>query len=220
MPYIRRMGYLLMLLIGAALGTAMVWKPAPPPRFLGLTGADVPRTLGGLRAASDDPVPADVKAALASADLLQRTYTPVGDQGGEAVDFVLIGGTDRSALHDPRSCLIGAGMQLEDDHLERLPGTDIQARACHAVGAPGTGGSDMLYLYVVNGKVINEVTQIRAAMLWSALLGRRGTPVYFLRFTRGLNDDAQANARGHDRLGRFAAEMWETLDPKMRPTPR
>ena len=134
------------------------------------------------------------------------------------MNFVLIGGTDRSALHDPRSCLIGAGMQIADDHLERLPGTDVEARACHAVGAPGVPGADMLYLYVVDGKVVNEVTQIRAAMLWSALLGRRGTPVYFLRFTRSLEADAQTNARGHDRLGRFAAEMWTTLQPKLRPS--
>jgi len=214
MPHIRRMGYLLTLLVGAALATAMVWKPAPPPRFLGVSGGDVPRAMDGYRAASDDLIPDDVKAALSSADLLSRTYV----QSGDSLNFVLIGGTDRSALHDPRSCLIGAGMQIEGDHLERLPGTDVEARACHSVGAPGAGGADMLYLYVVNGKVVNEVTQIRAAMLWSALLGRRGTPVYFLRFTRSLDADAEANARGHDRLGRFAAGMWTTLQPKLRPS--
>ncbi len=132
-------------------------------------------------------------------------------------NFVLIGGTDRSALHDPRSCLIGAGMQLENDHLEALPGSSfhgqLQARACHAVGSARNdrrGGIDILYLYVVNGKVVNQVTQIRAAMLWSALLGRRGTPVYFLRFTRALNPDPQAEALGHARLQRFATEMWTT----------
>ena len=75
-----------------------------------------------------------------------------------------------------------------------------------------------MYLYIVNGKVINQVTQIRAAMLLSAVLGQRGTPVYFLRFTRSLDADAQANARGHDRMGRFAAEMWTTLHPKLRPS--
>ena len=218
MPHIRRMGYLLVLLIGAALATAMVWKPAPPSRFLGVTGADVPRTLGGFRAASDDLIPADTKAALSSADLLSRTYTPIDGRGGSLMNFVLIGGTDRSALHDPRSCLIGAGMQIENDHLERLPGTDVEARACHAVGAPGAGATDMLYLYVVNGKVINEVTQIRAAMLWSALLGRRGTPVYFLRFTRSMDAQSGADAQEHDRLGGFAAEMWTTLQPKLRPS--
>jgi len=213
MPNVRRMGYLLTLLIGAALATAMVWKPAPPPRFLGVGGADVPRALGGLRAASDDPVP-DVRAALSSAALLSRTYAGGGDQ----INFVLIGGTDRTALHDPRACLIGSGMQIEGDHLERLPGTNVEARACHAVGSPGAGGADMLYLYVVNGRVVNEVTQIRAAMLWSALLGRRGTPVYFLRFSRSLDEGAPANARGHERLGGFAAKMWTALQPRLRPS--
>ena len=214
MPHIRRMGYLLTLLIGAALATAMVWKPAPPPRFLGVSGPDVPRSLDGYQAASDDPVPDDTRAALSSADLLSRTYV----RNGDAVNFVLIGGTDRSALHDPRSCLIGAGLQIEGDHLERLPGTDVEARACHAVGASGGGGTDMLYLYVVNGRVVNEATQIRAAMLWSALLGSRGTPVYFLRFTRILDADAGAGTQGHDRLGRFAAQMWTMLQPKLRPS--
>ena len=218
MPHIRRMGYLLTLLIGAALATAMVWKPVLPSHFVGVRGADVPRTLDGYRAASDDLVPDDVKAALSSADLLSRTYGRIDGQNSDLVNFVLIGGTDRSALHDPRSCLIGAGMQIEDDHLERLPGTDVEARACHAVGASSAGGADMLYLYVVDGKVVNEVTQIRAAMLWSALLGRRGMPVYFLRFTRSLEADSGANARGHDHLGRFAAEMWTTLQPKLRPS--
>lgn len=215
MPHIRRMGYLLTLLIGTALATAMIWKPAPPPRFAGISGQDVPRALNGYQCASDDPIPADVKAALASADLLSRTYSQKGGLSGDAVNFVLIGGTDRSALHDPRSCLIGSGMQIEDDHLERLPGTDVNARVCHAVGADSVPGYDILYLYVVNGKIVNAVTQIRAAMLWSALLGRRGTPVYFLRFTRALASDPQTIAQGHDRLQKFAAQMWTTLQPKL-----
>ena len=218
MPHIRRMGYLLVLLIGAALATAMVWKPAPPPAFVGVGGGDVPRALDGYRAASDDLVPDDTRAALSSADLLSRTYAPGGARDAGLINFVLIGGTDRSALHDPRSCLIGAGMQIEGDHLERLPGTDVEARACHAVGAPGVAGADMLYVYVVNGRVVNEATQIRAAMLWSALLGRRGTPVYFLRFTRSLLPDAGADARGHNRLGAFAAAMWTALQSKLRPS--
>ena len=217
MPHIRRAGYLLILLIGAALATAMVWKPAPPPRFVGVTGQDVPRTLNGYECAVDDAVPAAVQAALSSADLLSRTYTENGSLQGDSVNFVLIGGTDRSALHDPRSCLIGSGMQIENDHVERLPGTDVDARVCHAVGTDGAGGLDILYLYVVNGKVVSQATQIRAAMLWSALLGRRGTPVYFLRFTRTLAADPQASAWGHDSLQRFAAQMWRTLQPKLRP---
>ena len=221
MPHIRRMGYLLILIIGTALVTAMAWHPAPPKPFVGIAGADVPRTLNGCTAAGNDPVPADVKAALASASLLSRTYTSDdAASSGDPINFVLIGGTDRSALHDPRSCLIGAGMRLEDDHLEPLPGTSVAARSCHAVSdsaaaGAGTTGSDLLYLYVVDGKIINQATQIRAAMLWSALLGQQGKPVYFLRFERPLNPDAGAEARGHARLQEFATAMWMHLRPRL-----
>ncbi len=216
MPHIRRMGYLLTLIIGAALVTAMAWHPAPPPPFAGIAGADVPRTLGGYTSAGNDPVPADVKAALASASLLSRTYTSTdAASGGEPINFVLIGGTDRSALHDPRSCLIGAGMRLEDDHLEALAGTSVAARSCHAVSDGGSGGSDLLYLYVVDGKIINQATQIRAAMLWSALLGQQGKPVYFLRFERPINPDSSADALGHARLQQFATAMWMRLRPRL-----
>lgn len=222
MPDIRRMGYLLTLIVGAALLTAMAWHPAPPPRFAGLSGADVPRTLNGYASSGDDLVPADVRAALASASLLSRTYTSdTRISGSQAVNFVLIGGTDRSALHDPRSCFIGAGLRLEDDHLEALPGTAVAARSCHAVpdgGAAmstGTTGSDLLYLYVVDGKIITQATQIRAAMLWSALLGRQGTPVYFLRFERPLDPDPRMDALGHLRLQEFATAMWIRLRPRL-----
>jgi len=210
------MGYLLTLIIGAALLTAMAWHPAPPPRFAGLAGADVPRTLGGYTSAGNDPVPADVKAALASASLLSCTYTSetAASEGGP-INFVLIGGTDRSALHDPRSCLIGAGMRLEDDHLEHLPGTTVAVRSCHAVPGSGGGGSDLLYLYVIDGKIINQATQIRAAMLWSALLGQQGKPVYFLRFERPISPDAGEDARGHARLQEFATAMWKRLRPRL-----
>ena len=220
MPHVCRMGYLLTLLIGAALATALVWKPAPPSQFAGLSGQDVPRSLGGWVAGPDEPVPADVQAALASANLLSRTYRPSAQSAADydAFNFVLIGGTDRSALHDPRSCLIGAGMQVEGDHLERLPGTGAQARACHAVG--GAGGFDMIYLYLVNGRVVSEATEIRAAMLWSALLGQRGTPVYFLRFTRRLRGDPRQDALSHAAMLQFAAKMWTRLQPRLLPAAR
>ena len=210
MSQIRRMGYLLVALVGAALTTAMVWHPAKPPKFAGLTGADVPRVVEGY-AGQDYALTPDVKAALASADTVSRTY----GGGDTAVDFVLIGGTDRTALHDPRSCLVGAGWKLEDDHTEALPGTPVAARVCHAVGLPGVPGYDIVYLYVVNGHVINQVSQIRAAMLWSALLGRKNTPVYFLRFMRPLDGDPAAAAADHTRLTAFAAQMWGALSPRL-----
>ncbi|MGI4788620.1 MAG: exosortase-associated EpsI family protein [Janthinobacterium lividum] len=218
MPHICRMGYLLALLIGSALLTAMVWKPSPPKQYAGLSGQDIPRLLDGYAAGPDDVIPADVRAALASATLTSRTYQVSGSdsvQNEASFSFVLIGGTDRSALHDPRSCLIGAGMQVENDHLERLPGTRIEARACHAIVGTSGAGADMIYLYLVNGRVINDATRIRVAMLWSALLGQRGTPVYFLRFTRSLESDPRQDSVDHVAMLKFASEMWTQLQPKL-----
>ncbi len=211
MPHIRRMGYLLTALLGAALVTAMAWHPAPPPRFLGVAAGTVPRAVAGYVGA-DQPVAPQVRAALASADIVSRLY----GRGGDQVDFLLIGGTDRTALHDPRSCLVGAGWTLDDDHAEALPGTRVSARVCHAVGLPGAPDYDIVYLYVENGRVINRVTQIRAAMLWSALLGRKNQPVYFLRLLRPLNPDPRSAAADHARLMEFAGQMWSALSPALR----
>jgi EpsI family protein len=211
MSHIRRVASLLVLLIGAAFLTAMVWKPAPPPKFAGLKTQDVPRHISGYDAPTDYEMSPEVKAALASADIVSRSYV----QNDDAVDFVAIGGTDRTALHDPRSCLVGAGWHLEGDHTEALPGSGISVHACHAVGQPGAPSLDIVYLYVVDGRVIDQVTQIRAAMLWSALLGRKNTPVYFLRFTKPLSEDAAQQATSHAKLEHFAAGMWAALQPKL-----
>lgn len=227
MPHVCRMGYLLALIIGAALLVVQLWHPAPPARFVGLSSGDIPRSVGGYTAGPDDAVPSDVQAALASATLTSRTYQPSGN-AGDAINFLLIGGTDRSALHDPRSCLIGSGMAVQADHLESLLATGIRARACRAVETTpaevsadrtSAGGFDIIYIYLVNGRVVNDATSIRVAMLWSALLGQRGTPVYFLRFTRPIHSDPRLDAAGHAALLQFATEMWTTLQPRLLPPP-
>ena len=53
MPYLRRMAALLVLLVGTAFLTAMVWRPAPPPKFVGVNTQDVPRTVDGYDAPTD-----------------------------------------------------------------------------------------------------------------------------------------------------------------------
>ena len=86
--------------------------------------------------------------------------------------------------------------------------------------AANRSGFDIVYLYLVNGRVVNEAPQIRAAMLWSALLGRRGTPVYFLRFTRPVSSDPRGDAQGHAALMQFASAMWNRLQPRLLPSAR
>lgn len=211
MSYICRMGYLLMLLVGAALLTAMVWHPAPPKPFVGLTTDAVPRTVGAFSAPTDYAQPQSVKDALSTADIISRKY----DAGSSEIDFVLLGGTSREALHDPRSCLTGAGWVLANDHTEALPGTDADVHACQAIGMPGTPGYDVLYLYVVDGRRISSVGEIRREMLWNAVIGRQNEPVYMLRFMEPLVSDPVAQSAAHTRMVAFAAQMWTQLQPEL-----
>jgi EpsI family protein len=171
---------------------------------------EIPKAVGSFVTSGDYAMDPIVLQALSTADVISREYT----DGQTPVDFVMIGGTDRGALHDPRSCLVGAGWSLENDHTEALPGSNINVRTCHAVGL-GSQGFDIVYLYVVNGRVINEPTQIRLSMLFSALLGRRNTPVYFLRFMTPDTTQGGINPTTHAAMERFAANMWQTLSGRI-----
>ena len=210
MSQVCRMAYLLTLLLGATLLAGRVWKPPTAVRFVGLTGKDVPRVVTGLSGRDYQLDPA-ARATIASGSVLCRTY---GD-GRDAVDFTLIGGKDRQALHDPRTCLTGGGWTLTNNHAERLPGANVAVQSCQAVGRADAPGYDIVYLYVVDGKRINQIDQIRAQMLWGALIGREEVPVYFFRFMQPLDPDQAADAARHHRLLRFAAQMWQCVQPRL-----
>jgi hypothetical protein len=203
-------------IVAAALAFSALWHPAPPPQYHGLTAVrkSVPDQVAGFTLVGENATSAEVKQALMSADLLSRKYR--SDTSTDVIDFTLIGGTDRSALHDPRSCLIGAGWRIENDHVETIPGTAIPIRVCRVVNGDGVSvapgaGFEAMYLYVVNGKPIDQVTQIRTQMLLSALIGRKNTPVCFVRFMRPLQTDPQADAKSHQQFARFVSRMWQTV---------
>ncbi|MBC8137343.1 MAG: exosortase-associated EpsI family protein, partial [Fibrella sp.] len=138
-----------------------------------------------------------------------------GNDATPPIEFVLIGGTDRDALHDPRSCLIGGGWTIESDRSEPLTvgAVDLPAHSCRIVNPtlPDKPAYDMLYIYVVDGKVIESATQIRAQLLASALIGKKNTPVYYLRFLRPVDQSDQAKNGAPEDLRRFAGTMWQEL---------
>jgi EpsI family protein len=197
----------------------MVWKPAPPPRFAGLDKIAIPMSVAGFQGRVE-PVDAVTRTALASAEVTARHYTA---PDGMQIDLVMIGGTDRSALHDPRSCLIGAGWQLVDDHVERVPGTGVPVRVCHALTEATAAGAssatepnyDIEYLYVSGGRVIASATEIRMALLKAALLEQNDTPVYFVRMMTPLPADSATGVREHAELQRFASGLWGKIGSEL-----
>ena len=216
MSQFRRSTYLLAAIIAVGFVGALLWNPPPPPKFVGVTAGDIPNQMGVFSLVAENTIADDTRAALNSATIFSRTYVGADKS---PIDLTIIGGTDRSALHDPRACLVGAGWNLENDHLAQLPGTDIVAHLCRAVNDPDKFRETMLYVYVVDGKIVNQVTQIRMEMAVSALLGKKNRPVYFVRCMQmiptGMTDDREIE----ENLKRFAAETWKNIGSKLSPIP-
>ena len=217
MQKIRRTGYFLILLMAAALTTAFVWRPAPMPRFTGLSSVDIPTQIEGF-SSQVTLVDPETKAALASAEIASRRYT---NSSGRDIDLVVIGGTDRSALHDPRSCLVGAGWKIDQDRVEQLSAdgqASVPARTCIATLTDATNnakyGYDIVYLYVTHKRVIASATAIRWTLLESALLEQNDAPVYFIRLMTPLVE-GQGHAAEHSSLIHFAAEFWKQTSPSI-----
>lgn len=225
MQNIRRSAYLLNAVLAAACVFSIAWKPAPPPVFRGAGPDDVPTRVSGGRYVStgDVTLAPEVQAALSAGTVVYRTFADTGAKAAEdtdsTLDFVLIGGTDRSALHDPRSCLAGAGWQMSGDHTVTLPGTGVTARSCRVEreSSSDTGsreGYEIVYLYVVDGQVVPDVTRIRREMLLSAMIGKPNRPVYFFRCIRPLPADLKSPA-DDPALHEFAAAMWKSLHVRL-----
>lgn len=191
---------ILAVLCVGALGISWCWKAQSAPPFVGLTEMALPARVGKLKAKGPLPVDTLVSKAIPTADIRRHLYAL---PSGESIELTLIAGRDRDSLHDPRSCMVGAGWQIENDRVEPLKGTQISLRRCTLT--QGTQRFEVLYGYVAEGKVLAEPTQIRGRMLAAALLGRRGSPVCFFRLLYPA---------GHipaSEVDSFAAELWQVL---------
>lgn len=200
MSHALRPAALLALAGVGALATSRVWNPAratAAPK----SGAALPVRAGEFVSAGEEPVDPVVRAALSSASIAQRAYSY--RRGGQ-VQATLIEGGDRTALHDPRSCMVGAGWRIEEDRTESLPLAGVSARRCTLSGE--LGRFDALYLYVTDdGGSVASPTAIRWRMLGAALRGGEERPVRFLRLMQPSAPGSSA------RLTELAVALWPSV---------
>ena len=200
MSHALRPAALLALAGACALGASRLWNPARASRAVE-SAAVLPARAGEFVSGGEEPVDPVVRAALSTASVRRRTYL---GPSGATVEATLIVGGDRTALHDPRSCMVGAGWRIEDDRTETLPTADVAVRRCTLAGS--LGRFDALYLYVTEGgDSVASPTAIRWQMLSAALRGGRERPVRFLRLLQ------PAGPGSADRLSRLAAALWPSL---------
>jgi hypothetical protein len=211
------------LLLGA-LGVALTWPEEKRVEF-SYPGERVPRSVENAgvayEAIGDLPVDKDTRTQLSAASIISRTYRETGKMvASDPMLFTLIGGKDRTVIHDPRSCFRGAGWQIDNDRNEVLPGTSINVHTCVIRQPQENIAHDVIYLYTVDGAILNSVTQIRGEMVWNAFLGSSNRPTFFFRCSRlvnpaSINKDGGISDEEHKKLQDFAATMWKTVGPDL-----
>ncbi|MDR3709354.1 MAG: exosortase-associated EpsI family protein [Capsulimonadaceae bacterium] len=214
MPEIRRAGYFLIAILAIAAVLSFVWKPPAAAKFRSISENLVPFKIDGYSGRTET-VSKSTLEALETAQLIDRQY--VADDGFR-VAFALIGGTDRDALHDPRSCLIGTGGVINNDRVEMLPGYRLNVRSCDVVySGEDPSIADIVYFYFAKDGSVASATDIRMRLLSSALLFRRAEPIYFVRFMTPVSGNATSEDRqaSHARLLAFASRMWGAVGPML-----
>ena len=212
MPEIRRSGYLLAAVLLAAVVCSYAWKAPDLPRPRPLPSSITPVQIGGY-SGSVGTVPEITLEALKSAQVIDRQYT---SSDGFTINFALIGGTDRDALHDPRSCLLGSGGRIENDRLEALPGSGEKVRACDVIYDGSTESrADIVYYYLTKQGIVASATDIRLRLLSTAFSFTQNQQIYFIRFSTPVPDSPDSGQRQliHSRLMNFAAQLWREMGP-------
>ena len=215
MPHVRWMAFILVLTLTGALGFKMQFKPAPNALVV-VPSSQVPLSVAGYVSTPDNAETfkreAEAEVYIPRSQVISRTYT----SGTDTIQFLLVSGAGRTALHDPRLCLTGSGWRLSNARTEPVPGTPLQMERNEAATVSPTPDTSLDYFYIIKGKPVSSPTEIRFALMESALLGRDNAPVYFFRFIQPLNPDPARAASDHAHLQAFAAEIWRTLRPHLR----
>ena len=174
----RRAAFILAAAFAAFAVTARLLPPPRPPLPIATVNRPLPPTLGNgfVAGAPDETTPATRSTLTPGTQIATRTYRA---PTGETVQVIRIVGSDRNALHDPRSCLAGVGWHIEDDRTETQNG--IPVRVCRLTG-DNRAPLLVAYGYVSeNGVLFADPSAIRVRLLYQALVGGAAKPITFLR---------------------------------------
>ncbi|MBC8140654.1 MAG: EpsI family protein [Armatimonadetes bacterium] len=194
------------ILAGAFALTIVAARLIPAPDSVAPTppAAPLPQKLGADFASgrvTDETTSATRAMLAAQTQIATRTYR---DAHGQTLQVIRIIGSDRNALHDPRSCLAGVGWRIEDDRTETANGVSV--RVCRLVGEGNRVPLLVAYGYVgENGAVIADPSAIRAKLLYQALVGGAAKSLIFLRLITPDTSGQPQAARG--RLRSLAAGL-------------
>lgn len=190
----------------------------PPPQYPVAT-TDVPLrfTVDGVTYAVPaeeqdqiDKLPKAIQEELNPIRVINRDY--VGSDGSK-IQFFLTAGNGRKVFHDPHTCSLGSDATLRDIGNVDIPGPNgINMRLLESsfkhTGLPDE--YEMMFCYVVEGKIVQRTEQVRNQMIRQMLLGDGGQPSYFFRV---FQEQAGTDEQKRQQLKRFISGMWNEIGP-------
>ncbi len=206
------------LVVGLAIGArAVASKPLNPKPPIATFQVPTEFTYDGVTykcpTNAEDPkvdrLTSDEAEALSPTRIINRFYK---GSDGSIVQFFMTSGSGRKTFHDPHSCMLGSNAVLQDygtpDIATPRGPVRVQQSTYKLAGDPGE--NQMMFCYVVEGKILQDKYQIRNAIMRQMIFGDSGRPSYFLRFLPENEDLPPAKGK---QLEHFIAGMWNEIGP-------
>jgi exosortase len=190
----------------------------PPPSLQPMGTSQVPRTISADGVTFDvtqtslyDRLDSVTQDALKPTRVINRDYE--GSDGSQLSLFITAGNL-RHTFHDPHNCSLGADAVLKDVGVITIPTKygPIQALESQFKQNGRKDSYEMLFLYVVDNKVVPTTAAIHRKILWQTVFGSSGTPSYFVRVTQRSEGTDQAH---REQLIRFMTAVWDSASPAM-----
>ena len=156
-----------------------------------------------------DALPASEFEMLTPLRVINRDYA--GSDGSQ-IQFFMTAGNGRKVFHDPHNCALGSDARIQDlDPLPLVtPHETIQVQEAHWKRTGVAEEREMMFCYVVQGKVLQSTKQIRNALIWQTFFGDGGQPSYFVRVFQNTPGVEPAKRQ---QLENFISGLWQNIGP-------
>ncbi len=136
---------------------------------------------------------------------------------GSRIQLFMTAGTGRKVFHDPHNCALGSDAVILDQGTIPIatPGETIQVQESHFKQTGSPVKTEMMFCYVVQGKVLQSTRQIRNALIWQTFFGDGGQPSYFVRVCQEAPGTDEPQRR---QMRNFIGGLWQNIGPVLHGT--
>lgn len=161
-----------------------------------------------------DTLPEAQLEMLSPLRVVNRNYE---GSDGSHIQLFMTAGTGRRVFHDPHNCALGSDAVILDQGPLALktPVETISVQESHFKETGHPQKTEMMFCYVVQGRVLQTTQQIRNALIWQTFFGDGGQPSYFVRVCQEVpgTDETQ-----RQQMRNFIAGLWQHIGPVLHGT--